>query len=84
MFLVWIGVTLLLLHVAGVAPFADWKWYWLMLPFGLALVWFEVFERVLGLDKKKGLDDVDKAKRKRIQKSLGDHAQEARKGRSRR
>jgi small Trp-rich protein len=72
MWLIWIGVALAVLHFAGVAPFGDMKWYWWGLPFGLALVWFEVIERTFGLDRKKGFDEIDKAKRKRIQQALGD------------
>jgi len=81
MWLIWIGVALLLLHLAGIGPFADMKWYWWALPFGLAVIWFEVIERTFGLDRKKGFDEMDRAKRKRIQKALGDHGP---KGRARR
>jgi small Trp-rich protein len=83
MWLVWAGVVLLLLHLAGVGPFADMKWYWWALPFVLAVFWFEVIERTFGLDKKKTFDELDRAKRMRIRKALGDHAPEARKGRRR-
>jgi len=72
MWFVWIGVLMLLLHFAGIGPFADMKWYWLALPFGLALIWFEVIERTFGLDRKRGFDEIDRAKRNRIQKALGD------------
>ena len=74
MWLIWIGVALLVLHFAGVPPFADMKWYWLALPFGLAIIWFEVIERTFGLDRKKGFDEMDKAKRKRILQALGNRA----------
>jgi small Trp-rich protein len=78
MWLIWIGVALLLLHLAGIGPFADMKWYWWALPFGLAVIWFEVIERTFGLDRKKAFDEMDRAKRKRIQKALGDHSQKGR------
>jgi small Trp-rich protein len=81
MWLIWTGVALLLLHLAGIGPFAEMKWYWWALPFGLAVIWFEVIERTFGLDRKKGFDEMDAAKRKRIQKALGDHAQQARRRR---
>ncbi len=73
MWLIWTGVALAALHFAGIGPFADMKWYWWALPFGLALIWFEVIERTFGLDRKKGFDEMDKAKRKRIQQALGQH-----------
>jgi len=81
MWLIWIGVALMVLHFAGIAPFADMKWYWWVLPFALAFIWFEVFERTLGLDRKKGFDEIDRAKRKRILQALGDRVA---KGKSRR
>jgi small Trp-rich protein len=79
MWLIWIGVALLLLHLAGVGPFANMKWWWWALPFALAFIWFEVIERTFGLDRKKGFDEIEKAKRKRILKALGDRAPGARK-----
>ena len=82
MWFIWIGLVLLVLHFAGIGPFADMKWYWWALPFGLAVIWFEVIERTFGLDRKKSFDEMDRAKRKRIQKALGDHAPQARKGRA--
>lgn len=71
MWLIWIGVAMMVLHFAGIGPFADLKWYWWTLPFIIALIWFEVFERKLGLDRKKAFDDLEQAKRKRIQLALG-------------
>ncbi|HEX4584342.1 MAG TPA: TIGR04438 family Trp-rich protein [Burkholderiaceae bacterium] len=75
MWLIWIGVAVMVLHFLGIGPFADLKWYFWALPFGLAVFWFEVIERTFGLDRKKSFDEIDRAKRKRIQKALGDHAQ---------
>ena len=76
MWLVWIGVALLVLHLMGIGPFATMKWWWWALPFALALVWFEVIERTFGLDRKKGFDEMDKAKRKRILQALTKPQQE--------
>lgn len=84
MWLIGIGVVLLLLHLAGIGPFANMKWWWWALPFGLAFIWFEVFERPFGFERKKGFDEMDQAKRKRIAKALGDKAASALKGKSRR
>jgi small Trp-rich protein len=84
MWLIWIGVALMLLHFAGIGPFADMKWWWWALPFGLAVIWFELIERTFGLDRKKGFDEMERTKRRRIQKALGDHSQSAQKSKSRR
>ena len=84
MWLIWIGVVVAGLHFAGVAPFADLKWYWWSLPFVLALIWFEVIERTFGLDRKKGFDELGEAKRKRVREALGDRAGSASRRKSRR
>ena len=78
MWLIWIGVALLVLRLAGVGPFAHLPWWWVALPFALAFVWFEFVERALGLDRKRGFDEVEKVKRRRIRHALGGRAGERR------
>ena len=72
MWLVFTGFGLLVLKLVAIGPFATMKWYWVLLPFAIAAFWFEVIERFFGLDRKKGIDEIERAKRKRIQKALGD------------
>ena len=71
MWLIGIGVVLMVLHFLGIGPFADMKWYWWSLPLVLAFIWFEFFERRLGLDRKKAFDEMDASKRRRIEMALG-------------
>lgn len=40
MLLVFLGVVLVLLSWTGIGPTADWPWWALVLPFGLALLWW--------------------------------------------
>ena len=82
MWLIWIGVALLVLRFAEIGPFATMKWYWWGLPFLVAFVWFELVERTFGLDRKKGHDEIEKAKRKRILKALGDRVSGVRRGKT--
>jgi len=70
MWLIWIGVILMILHFANIWGLGALDWWW-ALPFGLAVVWFELIERPFGLDRKKGFDEMDQAKRRRISKALG-------------
>ena len=74
-----IGVLLLLMKWFEFGPVAHWAWWWILLPFGVALLWFEVVEPFFGLDKKKAHDDIEKVKQERIKKGL-----EGRPGRPRR
>jgi small Trp-rich protein len=76
MWLLWLGVALIILKMLEVSVFAALSWWWITVPFVLALIWFEVFERRLGLDKKKAFDEMEAHKKKRIKDAL-----EANKGR---
>jgi small Trp-rich protein len=71
MWLIVTGVVLMVLHFLGIGPFAGMKWYWWALPFVLAFIWFEFFERRLGLDRKRAFDEMDQAKQRRIELALG-------------
>ena len=46
------------------------SWWWITVPFALALLWFELIEQRLGLDKKKAFDEMEAHKKKRIKDAL--------------
>lgn len=70
MWLIWIGVALIVLKVLDVSVFGEVSWWWIVLPFFIGFLWFELVEKRLGLDKKKAFDEIDKAKKERIKKRL--------------
>jgi small Trp-rich protein len=70
MWLLFVGLALLVSKLLDFGPLADLSWWWVILPFVLAFVWWEFFERRLGLDKKKAFDELDKAKKERIARAL--------------
>ncbi len=70
MWLLWLGVALIVLKLLDISVFATLSWWWIALVFALAMIWFEVFERRLGLDKKKAFDEMEAHKKKRIQQAL--------------
>jgi small Trp-rich protein len=70
MWILYVGLVLLVSKLLEVGPLADLSWWWVVLPFVLALVWWEFFERRLGLDKKKAFDELDLAKKERIARAL--------------
>jgi len=72
MFLVWTGVILLILKLLEIGPVAQWGWLWIIAPFIVALFWFEAFESMLGMDKRKKRKDQDKEaeKAKRIREQF--------------
>jgi small Trp-rich protein len=70
MWFLWLGVVLVILKVLEISVFANWSWWWIAAVFALALFWFEVVERRLGLDKKKAFDEMEAHKKRRIQQAL--------------
>lgn len=65
-----IGVVLLLMKCFEVGPVGHWSWWIVLIPFGIALLWFEVIEPYFGLDKKKAHDEIEKVREERIKKQL--------------
>lgn len=45
MYLLGVGVVLLLLKWLEVGPFAHWSWWVVLLPFGLAVLWWTWADR---------------------------------------
>ena len=70
MWLLLVGLLLLVSKLLDLGPLAELSWWWVLLPFVLTLIWWEVFERRLGLDKKKAFDELEKAKQERIARAL--------------
>jgi small Trp-rich protein len=70
MWLVYVGVVLLLCKLLQFGPLAELSWLWVLMPFILALIWWEIFERRLGLDKKKAFDEMEQTKKERIARAL--------------
>lgn len=66
MYLLIIAIIILLLKVADIAPVADWSWFWVLLPFGLLMFWWEYLSKWIGWDKrtaeKKMAEDVKRQK----------------------
>lgn len=73
MWFVAIGVVLLVLNLAGIGPVGAWTWtehWWLMLlPFGLAVVWW-AWADWSGWTQRKAMDKIDAKREGRRQKSL--------------
>ena len=70
MWLLFVGLVLLVSKMLDVGPFAGLSWWWVVLPFVLAFIWWETFERWFGFDKKKAFDELEKAKQERIARAL--------------
>lgn len=70
MWFLWVGVALIALKLLEISVFTNLSWWWISAVFALALLWFELVERRLGLDKKKAFDEMEAHKKKRIKDAL--------------
>jgi small Trp-rich protein len=64
-----IGLVLLLLKLAAVAPVVDWSWLVVLAPFGLAIAWW-AWADSHGYTQKKVMERMDERKAARREKAL--------------
>lgn len=75
MWFVIIGVLIIIAHVLGVGPMANWTWnvtgdLWKFAgPFVLALIWWAYADKS-GLNKRREMERMDERRRERRQKNL--------------
>jgi len=70
MWLLMVALAVLALRWLEIGPFAHLSWWWVGAVFGLAFLWFEYFERMLGLEGKRAMDEQDAARKRRIAQAL--------------
>ncbi|HEV7914214.1 MAG TPA: TIGR04438 family Trp-rich protein [Albitalea sp.] len=64
MYFVVAGVLLLVMKVAEFGPVALWPWWGVLLPFGLAVVWW-AWADATGFTKRREMDKMDEKKKQR-------------------
>ena len=52
MVLVVIGLLILIMKIAEFGPVANWSWWWVLAPFALLFVWWEIICPMIGWDKR--------------------------------
>ena len=67
MYLLGIGIVLLLLKYLEVGPVAGWSWWFVLAPFGLAVLWWAWADGT-GYTKRKAMEREDLRKQARIDK----------------
>ncbi len=63
-------VVLSALRYFEVGPVAEMSWWWIVGLFGVAFLWFEVFERIFGLDKRKAHEQMEKQREDRVKRAF--------------
>ena len=69
MYLLGIGIVLLLLKYLEVGPVAEWSWWVVLSPFGLAVVWW-IWADVSGWTKRKAMQRDADRKRDRLDRNI--------------
>lgn len=64
-----IGLVLLAMKLGEIDPVAKWSWLWILLPFGLAVVWW-AFSDAVGLTRMREMHKMDDRKAERRSKAL--------------
>ena len=84
--LVLIGVLLLVCKLAELGPVANWSWFIVLAPFGLAALWWQ-FADSTGMTQRKAMDKMEQRKverRERAMENLGlDHRRDKQVARAR-
>jgi small Trp-rich protein len=69
MWFIIIGVLLIVLKFADVAPVAGWAWWWVLSPFALAAAWW-AYADASGMTKRHEMDKLEDKKKERRQKAM--------------
>ena len=67
--LVIVGVLLLLAKVAEFGPVADWSWWIILAPFGVAILWWQ-FADSSGWTQRQVMNKMERRKEERRQKAM--------------
>lgn len=68
--LIIIILLLVIVKYFEVGPFVNLSWWWISGLMLVAFIWFEFIERILGLDKRKAHEQLDKAREERVKKAF--------------
>jgi small Trp-rich protein len=64
-----IGALLLVCKMAAWGPVADWSWWIVLAPFGLAAAWWQ-FSDATGLTRRKAMDKMEQRKADRRDRAM--------------
>ena len=68
MYMLVLGIFLVVLKYAEVSPVAAWSWWWTLVPFALAALWW-AWADASGYTKRRAMEKMDQRKKDRIDKN---------------
>jgi len=68
MYLLGLGLVLLVMKYLAIGPVATWSWWLVLLPFGLAVLWWAWADKS-GYTKRKAMEREDRRRLDRIDKN---------------
>lgn len=66
MYFLGLGIIFLVLKMLGISMVAQWSWWYVLAPFGLAVVWW-AWADASGYTKRKEMEKMDAIKAARLQ-----------------
>lgn len=67
MYMLGVGIVLVLLKYLEIGPVAIWSWWWVLVPFALASLWW-AWADATGYTKRRAMEKMDQRKKDRIDK----------------
>jgi len=67
-YLLGLGLVFLLMKYFGLGPVAAWEWWWVLSPFGMAVLWWS-WADWSGHTKKVAIAKEDKRRQERIERN---------------
>lgn len=64
-----LGVLLLVMKLADFGPVGQWSWWWVLLPFGLALAWWG-YADASGLTRRRAMEKDEARKQERRRRNV--------------
>ena len=74
MWILIVAVVLLGLKLGAIGPFATLSWWWIGVPLGVVFLWWEIFDPMFAVSKKRAMREMDarkKGRNERARKFLG-------------
>ena len=64
-----LGIALLAMKLAEFGPVAAWDWWWVLAPFGLAVLWWALADK-MGLTQRRAMEKMEERKVARRNRNL--------------